>query len=262
MVTMIEFIQRYFIEPIYSGEGYNYYNTIVYGLLLGVGIILADDLLRKLKIDIDRRFAFGLFPFITLAAFLRSLVDAELLPRSFFLITPGIFITTFFIALISLLTAKYLERKQRIEYQKTMFAAGCVLLVYPVALVAQNVFAPIHFASIMALTVVSSLATFVIFKRLDFGEWEKYIVPAHMLDASATFLAVEYLGYFEEHVFENLLIQIVGTALVIYPLKIIVLGIILVMLRRMEGGTFWYFALVVLGYAPGLRDTLTIMLLG
>ncbi|MBU2559809.1 DUF63 family protein, partial [archaeon] len=92
MVTMIEFIQRYFIKPIYSGEGYNYYNTIVYGLLLGVGIILVDSLLRKLKVEIDTRFAFGLFPLITLAAILRSLVDGEILPRSFFLITPGIFL--------------------------------------------------------------------------------------------------------------------------------------------------------------------------
>lgn len=262
MVTMIEFIRRYFIDPIYSGEGYNVYNTIVYGLLLGVGIILADSLLRKLKVDIDRRFTFGLLPLITLAAVLRSLVDSEILPRSFLLITPGIFLTTFFIAVFSLLAAKYLERKKNIEYQKSMFAFGCVLLIYPVVLVLQNVIAPVHFASIIALTAVSSGATFVIFKRLDFNGWGKYIIPAHMLDASATFLAVEYLGYFEEHVFENLLIGMVGTALIIYPLKIIVLGIILTVLKRMEGGAFWYFALVVLGYAPGLRDTLTILLLG
>jgi uncharacterized membrane protein len=262
MVTMFEFVQRYFIDPIYTGEGYNVYNTIVYGLLLGVGIILADELLKKLKIDINRQFMFGLFPFITLAAFLRSLVDAGILKKSFFFITPGIFLTTFFIAIFSLLIAKRLERKQKIEYQKSMFAFGSVLLIYPATLVAGNVVAPVHFVSIIALAAVSSWATFVIFKGLDFDRWERYIVPAHMLDASATFLAVEYLGYFEEHVFENFLIQIVGSALIIYPLKIIVLGIILTMLKRLGGGAFWYFALVVLGYAPGLRDTLTILLLG
>lgn len=262
MITMIEFIQRYFIEPIYSGEGYNVYNTVVYGLLLGVGIILTDELLRKLKIDINRRLMFGLFPFITLAAFLRSLVDAGILKKSFFFITPGIFFTTFFIALISLLLAKRLERKQKIEYQKSMFAAGGIILIYPAFLVVQNIVAHSHFISIMVLTGVSSWLTFVLFKGFDFGKWEKYIVPAHMLDASATFLAVEYLGYFEEHVFENYLIQIAGTALVIYPLKIIVLGIILSMLKRMKAPPFWYFALVILGYAPGLRDTLTIMLVG
>lgn len=263
MVTMFEFVQRYFIDPIYTGEGYNVYNTIVYGLLLGVGIILADELLKKLKVQIDERFVFGVFPFLTLAAFLRSLVDAQILQRSFFLITPGIFLTTFFIAGFGLVVGKYLERGKGIEYHKTLFAIGAVLLVYPAALALQNIVAPIYFVYIMVLAGASSIITVVIFRWLNFKKWEiQYIVPAHMLDASATFLAVEYLGYFEEHVFENFLILLSGTALIIYPLKIAVLAIVLAVIRRLEGGYFWYFALMVLGYAPGLRDTLTIMLIG
>lgn len=264
MVTMmIDFVQRYFIDPIYTGEGYNVYNTIVYGLFLGVGIILVENLLRRLKIDINGRFVFGLFPFITLAAFLRSLVDARILSKSFFLITPGIFLTTFFVAFFSLVIANYLERSRKIGYHKTLFSIGAVLLMYPAALVLQNIAAPIYFAYIMVLAGVFSGITFAIFRRLNFGKWEiQYIVPAHMLDASATFFAVEYLGYFEEHVFENFLIQVSGTALIIYPLKIIVLAIIFAMLKRLKVGHFWYFALMVLGYAPGLRDTLTIMLIG
>ncbi len=260
---MIDFVQRYFIDPIYTGEGYNVYNTVAYGLLLGVGIILAENLLKRLKIDIDGRFALGLFPFITLAALMRSLVDARLMPTSFFFITPGIFITTFFIAVFALLLTKYLERIRGIGYHKSLFAIGAVLLVYPAALVVQNVVAPVYLAHIIMLAALSSGITFVIFRWLKFEKWEiQYIVPAHMLDASATFLAVEYLGYFEEHVFENFLILMAGTALIIYPLKIAVLAIVLTMVRRLEGGYFWYFALMVLGYAPGLRDTLTIILLG
>lgn len=259
---MINFIQKYFITPIYTGEGYNVYNTIAYGLLLGVGIILAEKLLKRLKIEINGRFVFGLFPFITLAAFLRSLVDARILPVSFFLITPGIFLTTFFIAVFALLLAKYLERNQKIGYHKSLFAVGAVLLIYPAALVLQNIAAPIYFIYIILLTGFSSGITFVIFRTMDFGKWKKYIVLAHMLDASATFIAVEYLGYFEEHVFENFLIHIFGTALIIYPLKITVLAIVLAAIKRLEGGYFWYFALMVLGYSPGLRDTLTIVLLG
>lgn len=262
MVTMFEFIERYFIAPIYSGEGYNVYNTVVYGLLLGVGIILADELLKKLRIEIDGRFVFALFPFLTLAAILRSLVDASVIGKSFFLITPGIFLTTFIIALLALFAAKYLERSRRIDYSSSMFVSGFVLLIYPSALVVQNIVAPLHFISIIVLTVVSSWITILIFRGLDVGKWGNYIIPAHMLDASATVLAVEYLGYFEEHVFEDFLIQAAGTAFVIFPLKIIVLAIVFTALKRVEAGPFWYFALVILGYAPGLRDTLTIMLVG
>lgn len=260
---MIDFIQKYFIDPIYTGEGYNTYNTIVYGLLLGVGIILAENLLRKLKIDIGERFAFGMLPFISMAALVRSLVDAEVLPRSFFLITPGIFFTTFFMAITSLSLSKYLERAWGIGYHKTLFSIGAVLLAPLVMLVLQNIIAPVNLIYIIVLTGLSSAVTIVIFRGIKFTKKEiQFIVPAHMLDASATFLAVEYLGYFEEHVFENFLIQLLGTALVIFPLKIIVLAIVLTIIKRLESGYFWYFAIMVLGYAPGLRDTLTIVLLG
>ena len=211
---------------------------------------------------IDVHFAFALLPFLTLAAILRSLVDASVIGKSFFLITPGIFLTTFAIALLALVVAKILERTRGIDYSNTMFIAGVVLLIYPLALVVQNVAAPIHFISIMALTVVSSGITILLLRGLDVGKWGNYIIPAHMLDASATVLAVEYLGYFEEHVFEDFLIQVVGTAFVIFPLKIIVLAIVFIALKKMEAGPFWYFALVILGYAPGLRDTLTIILVG
>ena len=259
---MFEFIERYFIEPIYSGEGYNVYNTVVYGLLLGVGIILTEDILKKFKITIDGRFAFALLPFLTLAAIMRSLVDASIIGKSFFFITPGIFLTTFTVALFTLLTAKYIERTRGIDYTSSMFVTGIVLLIYPVALVIQNVMAPIHFISIAALTVVSSWISILLFRELDIGKWGNYIIPAHMLDASATVLAVEYLGYFEEHVFEDFLIQITGTAFVIFPLKVVVLAIVFLALKKMEAGPFWYFALIILGYAPGLRDTLTIVLVG
>ncbi|MEE8401827.1 MAG: DUF63 family protein [Candidatus Hydrothermarchaeaceae archaeon] len=260
---MIDFIQKYFIDPIYTGEGYNTYNTIVYGLLLGVGIILAENLLRKLKIDIGERFAFGMLPFISMAALVRSLVDAEVLPRSFFLITPGIFFTTFFMALASLALSKYLERARGIGYHKSLFSIGAVLLVPLLTLVLQNIIAPVNLIYIIVLTGLSSAVTIVIFRTMKFTKKEiRFIVPAHMLDASATFLAVEYLGYFEEHVFENFLIQLLGTALIIFPLKIIVLAIVLTVIKRLESGYFWYFAIMVLGYAPGLRDTLTIVLLG
>jgi len=89
------------------------------------------------------------------------------------------------------------------------------------------------------------------------------VLIGHMLDASATIVAVEYLGYFEEHVFENWLIQAVGTAYVIYPAKAVALGAVFYAIRHwVENREFWYFAFFVLGFSPGLRDTLTILLLG
>lgn len=85
-----------------------------------------------------------------------------------------------------------------------------------------------------------------------------------MLDASATFVGVNYFGYFEEHVVENFLIQFAGTALILFPFKIIVLFAAMSVVEKLEkeAQEFWYLAIFILGFAPGIRDVLTILLLG
>jgi uncharacterized membrane protein len=83
-----------------------------------------------------------------------------------------------------------------------------------------------------------------------------------MLDASATFIAIQFYGYWEEHVFENYLIHLANTALVLYPLKILILIIAISLLEKIDENSLWYYAIFLLGYSPGLRDTFKIMLLG
>jgi uncharacterized membrane protein len=259
---MIDFIQKYFIEPIYQGTGYNVYNTIVYGLLLGLGIIAVDKLLRRLKVRIDMNFYIATLPFLTLASLLRSLTDAHILPTSFFLITPGIFLTIFFVTLSCLLAARIIERKKSIEYHKNMLACGLILVIPPSLLLLLNIFVWSPIIMIAGVTLASSVFLLALFKVLRIDKKEIYLMgSAHMLDASATFVGIQFYGYWEEHIFENYLISL-GGPLVIFPLKIIILLLIIYVLEKIENNSFWYFAIFLLGYAPGLRDTFKIMLLG
>ena len=46
------------------------------------------------------------------------------------------------------------------------------------------------------------------------------ILLAHMMDASSTYIGVDKLGYYEKHVVPTYLIQLTGTALVMYQLKL------------------------------------------
>ncbi len=263
---MIGFIQKYFIDPIYQHSGYNTVNTIAYGLLLGVGIIGSDRLLSNKKVRIDERFLIATAPFIALAAVIRSLVDAELLPTSFFLITPGIFLSIFLLAGAAILIGIRLTGE---EYQKIPLIIGTILLIFPSYITVKNIVAPQALIYILIAFLLSSIATLALIHHLDIKDfknpWVYSIFVAHFFDASATFIAVDYFGFWEEHVFENFLIQKVGTALILFPLKLIVLVIVIASIQKLvkkESLKFWYFAIFVLGMAPGIRDTLTVMLLG
>lgn len=259
----MQFLQKYFIDPIYQGTGYNVVNTIVYGLLLGVGIIFCYKLLERLRVKIDDRLFTALLPFITLGAFLRALEDALLLPKSALFITPGIFFTIFALAAGALIVSLRLRK----EYRKTMFAAGLLLLIYPLFLLSKNIytFKPLlYIAAIFAISCMLVLALLRSFSWLN-EKWIYAAFAAHMLDASATVVGVEFFGYWEEHIFEGMLIEKLGTAFVLFPLKIaVLLAVVFVIQRALDknAAKFWYFALFILGFAPGLRDALKIMLLG
>jgi uncharacterized membrane protein len=82
-----------------------------------------------------------------------------------------------------------------------------------------------------------------------------------MLDASATFYGVTYLGYWELHVIPRMLINSFG-AWVLIPVKFAVFLIILYVLERERDENvknFVKFVLVVLGLAPALRDMLRML---
>lgn len=259
----VEFFQKYFIDPIYEGTGYNPVNTVVYGLLLGIGIILCYKLLEKLNVKIDEKFFIALLPFITLGAFLRALEDARLLPKSALFITPGIFFTTFALAAAALVISLLLQSK--IEYHKTMPALGCVLLIYPALLSLKNIYTFKPLLYVAAVFAISCALVLIALRFYTSDGWIHAAFAAHLLDASATVVGVEFFGYWEEHVFERMLIDKLGTAFVLFPLKIAVLLLVIFVVQKIldrDAAKFWYFALFVLGFAPGLRDLLKIMLLG
>jgi uncharacterized membrane protein len=85
----------------------------------------------------------------------------------------------------------------------------------------------------------------------------------HMLDAAATYVAIDWYGYGEKHVLANSLIKAGGTALVMFPMKAVAIGatlyILLVGFKEeldkdplLKG--LLMAALLILGLSPGLRD--------
>jgi uncharacterized membrane protein len=266
---MVEFIEKYFIEPIYTGTGYNVVNTVVYGLLLGAGILLCYKIIERFKIKIDGKFLLGLLPFLALGSVLRALEDAMLLPKSALFITPGIFFTIFTVVILALLIAVFL-RDRGLAFHTTLGSIGLLLLLYPALLISRNI---LIYSPLLFVILASALSTALLIGAVNYlniaymkGRWVSGIIAAHMLDASATVVGVELYGYWEEHYFEGALIDILGTGLIIYPLKVTVLFIVVYIIQKAleeeNAVKFWYLALFILGFSPGLRDLLKIMLIG
>lgn len=271
---MLDFFYQYFVDPIYSGEGYNTYNTVVYGLLLGVGLILVEKFVIKLKLEINEGFMWGVLPFLVLASFMRSLIDAQMLPRTAFFITPGIFLSVTVIAIGTLLVSRKLETIN-MPYYKIWSLFGLALLIFPSYILLTSlpmIKNPQPMATLIQIFIlffISFLISYNLIRLIPIASiqvgWIYGIFLGHMLDASATIIGVEYYGYFEEHVFEDWLINLVGTAYILFAAKIVALSLIIFIVHKVieeEYRPFWYFAFFVLGFSPGLRDALTIMLVG
>jgi len=91
------------------------------------------------------------------------------------------------------------------------------------------------------------------------------LFAAHYLDAAATFVGIDYYHYREKHVLPEFLIDLTGTAAVMFVLKFAVLSVIIYamehqyrkeMLENPRLAGLVRIAVLVLGLAPGTRDML------
>jgi uncharacterized membrane protein len=269
-----DFLYRHFIVP-----GYDWVDTPTYGLVLGLLVIFAVvPVLKRLKVNLDGRFFTGTAPFIIMGATARELVDRKLgvyalagdYPRNFWLVSPWIFFTMFFITVACMLAAMAFSRKVRsVSYHIPMFALGAIPCAYNLALIALNIK---HLSLLLEVTAIFGLfMAFIWFsariKVLSFlkNEFNILVVAAHMLDASATYVGVDYLGFGEQHVLPSLLIKIFGTAAVMFPLKLIVLLPALYVIddelkNDPTARRFIKFVILILGLGPAIRDIVMMIL--
>ncbi len=265
------FIAKYYIDPILYGEGYNVVNTLTYAIILGISLFAILKLMAFLKLSVDERLITATAPFIILGASLRNLEDVHLLspPYSYMFITPLVYVLAFVITLCVLLLCVYLERSGKIkDYSKPFFWAGVAgtVLVWATLLVTQPVsvwWAPLV---VFALAFTFTGIVYLLAKRLGLAfltmPLNVAILGAHMFDASSTFTAIDIVGGFaEKHVLPTFFIDTFHTAFVMYGLKLAVFIPVIYLMEKYftEDRDLYHvlkFALLVLGFGPGIRNTL------
>lgn len=258
--SIIQFIQDNFL---YLHPGYTLFNTIVFGIILGIAVILVIKMFKYIKKD-PGDLLIPLIPFIFLGSGARALVDNGIYPLTLWLVTPGIYILTGLITIMTLLISVYVERKTNFDYRYFMLIVGVILCI-PNIIYINHINWVAFFEVIGAWALVSSI--FVLIRNkwsLLKNKLNLSALLAHLFDASSTFIAVDFYGYGEQHVLPNALTGLAGTAAVMFPLKIAVILLALYVIDEyIEDNTIknmLKLAIFILGLAPGLRNFLSLIM--
>lgn len=255
-----KFIQDNFL---YLHPGYTLLNTIVFGIILGIAVIIVIKMFKYIKKD-PKDLLIPVIPFIFFGSSARALVDNGIYPLVLWLVTPGIYILTGLMAIITLLISVYIEKKTDFDFRYLMIIVGVILCI-PNILYINHINLTAFLEIIISWGALSSI--FVILRN----KWDLLrdkinlsALLAHLFDAASTFIAVDFYGYGEQHVLPNALTNLAGTAFVMFPLKIVViLAALYVIDEYIEDKTIsnmLKLAIFILGLAPGLRNSLSLII--
>lgn len=279
---VLEFIYKYYIDPIRYGQPYNVVDTTTYALVLLVAIyILYRWFSRSKTIAIDGRFVLATLPYVVLGGLLRVVQDTGMITSDlqYLLITPLIYFLLFFFTAGVLVVASSIQKAGMVrDYIPVYSATGIVAcLVAAAVLVSYGVEHTVVDAGVAAFIIgLGLLTTALVYAAMRYLlRWEYAADPLYlalifgqMLDASATSFGIDLhpLEYVEVHVVGSNLIAWTGTAFSMFPLKLLVLfpGIYILERFRNEGSpVLWHLivlAMITVGLAPGVRDMVRMML--
>jgi uncharacterized membrane protein len=276
----MSFIEEHFLNPVLQNGWFNPVNTAAYSVILIVAVYVVYNMLRRMKIHIDRNFALALLPFIFWGSSTRVLHDAAyagaLSPElnAFYGLpifpTPGSYIITFSLALFVLLASLLVQKYSRFPYWKTMTGIGCVLCLINVALIPVVSLLPLLlivpvtalFTGVLVLPHrMRNLTKFAAFRRL-IPPSHAGILGAHFLDATATTFALLTFGYVEQHVLPRTLFPVLGFETMFLLKTAVVLPVLWIVDKYTEDRDFRNFlkiVILILGLAPGLRDLIRLV---
>ena len=287
-------LEDYFVSPIMERTGYNAVNTLAYAAIAIGALYLIWRFMKGKKYDFSSpAFLYAVSAFVLfgstcrvltdlsdagavagmamssspLAPIYMSLLSSGIFKYGFLTVTPGIYIVTAALFLLSLAIAGAMKRLMFASYAGFLLWLPIFLLVLPFA--SQWVFA----ALCIALAAAGAYAAFFLLERLGklkLTIYEKLAIGGQALDGAATFVVIDIFSketgkdYFEQHV----LSAGIGSAtplgfFLFFLIKIALASAIVYFLRKekMDKSDVALVLLVVaiMGFAPGIRDALRML---
>jgi uncharacterized membrane protein len=249
--------------------------------VLGISLFWVLKLLGKLNVKIDTRFLTSITPYVIAGSSLRVLEDSGLFapPLRYLFVTPLIYFFIFAVTICMLVVAMYLERKGKIRDYHTLFGyAGATWAFFNIAalIIYDGIINPVPAVAILFLGITVTGIVYFISRKTNFllltDKVNISILFTHLLDASSTFVGIDWLNYYEKHVVPTFFIDLARNftshpSLVMYPLKLIVFIPVLYVLdndfktekeKKLIG--LMKLTILVLGLSPAVRNTLRIMM--
>jgi len=249
MWAVWEFVEKYFIRPVYTGEGYNIFNTLAYVALFIGGLYGVKWLLKKWKIKINNALLYSLLPYFIFAGLIRALEDFWPV-KHWLLITPGIYLLM--IALVGGLmvaTGKNLKNMKKIGWALAGVATGLV-----VAAAYSTHFNIGWLITIGGIAVIITFIVWKIFPTILNSTENRLVTFSQILDGSVSAISISLLGYQEQHVVSGLVMQ--GSPFNFLLLKIVLVVVSLHLLNKKKSEWNWLLkiSILLLGMSPGIRD--------
>ncbi|NOZ59863.1 MAG: DUF63 family protein [Euryarchaeota archaeon] len=224
------------------------------------------------RVSLDRDFMLALIPPVVLAITIRMLADAGVYEKSqWWSVTPGIYVLGVAYGAVLVGIGLALERRFGIRYWKVVLLLGAITIPPFLLKLIAEMTAPHRFLYPVALAAALTLGVYWLARVAGLGflhsQGNLAVVFAHMLDASGTFIGIDYFHFGEEHILPEIFINLAGTAAVMIPLKLLVVGAVLYLLEkwRQEEGEDQYYRIIkitifILGFGPGTRNSLLLTL--
>ncbi|MBU0532673.1 DUF63 family protein [Patescibacteria group bacterium] len=277
---MENFIYDYFIAPIWQKTGYNAVNTLTYAVIAIAAIYLIHRLLKG-RVQINRGFVQSVLAFVLLGSTMRVVTDSidtgvfkpitpihefvlnsHLFDYGYLTVSPGIYIVTAALLFISMAILYKIKKMELLGYIGLALWLPYFLLLVP--FMEYAIFA----IPILVLAAVPTYFAVVYFKHKVIAA----IVAGQALDGAATFFVIDYFSkisgikYFEQHVFSSFIGDVLDTYFTFYLLKAVIAfaAAYVLVKEKMDQEDKYYVALVlmIMGFAPGIRDILRMVIGG
>ena len=260
--NLSSFFEEQILYPLLNDNPYyTLGETVLYGLAFLFFVWLASRFFEKMKIDVGLKFLVGWSGWILIMAGTRVLEDQGVLVSRLF-ITPYNDVFFISVAFSLMFILKVLENKGVADFYQVWMCVPFILFI-PILffLSYSNLFGGLYILSIFSLIMGLLYLLRKNFVSI-FSSENMVAMSSHILDASATFVAMSFFGAFEKHIVPNLFIGTFGP-IIMFPLKIAVVGFVLYYIDKEVDNDFErrFFKLMIfsLGLGPGLRGLIQVI---
>ena len=201
--------------------------------------------------------------------------DADLFstPIKYMLITPLIYFLIFFCSVAILVIIRVLSGQNRINDHMVIFGLiGVIWFIVDLTILLRNeaIVNPLVLFAVISISGMIILLIYIIGAKLNAKFLTEplnlSVLTAHLLDASSSYIGIDFLGYHGKHVIERTIVKYTGTAAGMFILKLGILIPVLYLLdiifeeQEIELKNLVFLALITIGLAPAVRNTLRMML--